>query len=149
MKISVNTFVSHILRNHIDWGRYVSKHDWVVFPVEGLASLFSQLDDSTITSFGKEVAQRRWRSLMTIWHEGASAEAVLEFVIFWLGNTKQAKITLDEHTTPRRVVGFHHLGRKGSLFLKSAIEAIFEFAKKKVVVDTQDDQFSFKIDWNQ
>ena len=57
-------------------------------------------------------------------------------------------ITLTEDGKSRRVTGFHLLGRKGAILLKHAIEAMFEFAHKKVAVDIQENQFSFMIDWN-
>ena len=145
-KVTVNAFVNQILTNHVDWGRHASKYGSVEIPVEGFAAVLDLLDNETVARFGRESAQQRWKSLISIWHGDTSSEAVLKFVIFWLENTGQAKITLADDVKPRRVIGFHHLGRKGSILFKHAIETMFEFAQKKVVVDIQDDQFSFKVD---
>lgn len=145
-KITVNTFVNQILTKYVSWEHYSSKYNSVEIPVEGLAALIDLADDGTIAGFGREIAQRRWKSLISIWYGDTTPEAVLKFVIFWLENTRQARIALSEDTNFRRVTGFHHLGRKGSILLKNAIETMFELAHKKVVVHIQDNQFSFKID---
>jgi len=147
-KVTVNTFVNQILTNHVDWGRHSSKYGSVEIPAEGLAALINLVDDDTIARFGRESVARRWRSLISLWERDTSPESVLRFVIFWLENTRQAMMTLTEDGKSRRVTGFHLLGRKGSILLKHAIEAMFEFAHKKVVVDIQENQFSFMIEWN-
>jgi hypothetical protein len=147
-KVTVNTFVNQILTNHVDWGRHSSKYGSVEIPAEGLAALIDLVDDDTIAKFGRESVARRWRSLISLWEKDTSPESVLRFVIFWLENTRQAMITLTEDGKSRRVTGFHLLGRKGAILLKHAIEAMFEFAHKKVAVDIQENQFSFMIDWN-
>ncbi|MGO9646296.1 MAG: toxin-antitoxin system HicB family antitoxin [Candidatus Bathyarchaeia archaeon] len=145
-KITVNTFVNQILTNHVDWGRHSSKYGSVEIPVETYAGLINLLDDETIARFGREAAQRRWKSLISLWEEGTSPESVLKFVIFWIENTRQATITLTDDGKYRRVTAFHLLGRKGSILFKNAIETMFDFVHKKVVVDIQDNQYSFKID---
>jgi hypothetical protein len=145
-KVTVNTFVSQILSNYVDWGRHSSKYGSVEIPAEGLAALTNLVDDDTIAKFGRENVARRWRSLISLWEKDTSPESVLRFVIFWLENTRLAMITLTEDGKSRRVTGFHLQGRKGAILIKNAIEAMFEFAHKKVAVDIQENQFSFMID---
>ena|GEM_PF-5800883 len=145
-KVTVNAFVNQILTNHVDWGRHTSKYGSVEIPVEGFAGLLDLLDDERVASFGREAAQRRWKSLISIWHGDTSPESVLKFVIFWLENTGQAKITTVDEAPHHRVIGFHHLGMKGSILFKHQIETMFEYAHKKVTVSILPDQFSFRID---
>jgi hypothetical protein len=145
-KVTVNAFVNQILTNHVDWGRHASKFGSVEIPVEGFAGILNLLDEEKIASFGREAAQRRWKNLISLWHGDTSPDSVLKFVIFWLENTGQAKLAYVGEEPHRRVVGFHHLGIKGSIFFKHEIETIFEYAQKKVVVDILPDKFSFRID---
>jgi len=145
-KVTVNTIVNQLLTKYVSWERHSSKYGSVEIPVEGLAALIELADDGTIARFGREVAQKRWKSLISLWYGGTSPEAVLKFVIFWLENTRQARIALSEDAKSRRVTAFHHLGRKGSILLKNAIETMFDFAHEKVIVDIQDNQLSFTID---
>ena len=145
-KITVNTFVSQILADYVDWGRHAEKYGSVEIAHDGLAQLFDLLDDDTLAKYGKDTAQKRWKSLISIWHGQMTPEEVLKFVVFWLEKTKQAKIAFSKNEMPRRIVAFHKLGRKGSIVFKNAIETMFELANKKVVVDARDDQFSFIVE---
>jgi hypothetical protein len=145
-RVTVNAFVNQVLKNYVDWGRHASKYGSVQIPVEGFAALLELLDEETVAKFGREAAQRRWKSMISIWHGDSSPESVLKFVIFWLENSGQARLTSPEDMSPRRVVGFHHLGLKGSILFKHEIETMFELARKKILVDIQPDQFSFKLE---
>lgn len=144
-KISINSLVSQLLTDHAEFGRHAEKFGSIRIPAEGFARLLRYMNDESLAEAAREIAAFRVRTLMPIWYDAVTPETILDFLMFWLEHTRTARIAFTEKETPRRVVGFHHLGAKFSLFLKHTIEAMFQMAGKKIVVDMQENQISFSI----
>jgi hypothetical protein len=145
-KITANGLVSQVLTDYVDWERHAKKFGFARVTVEGLAQMFSLLDDETLAEMGRRIAELRWASMMPIWYKDITPDTVLKFVILWLENTKTAKIAFSKEERPQRIVGFHQLGMQGSIVLKNAIETMFQIAHKKVAVEIHENQFSFALD---
>ncbi len=142
-KVTVNGLVSQILGKYLEWDRHIEKLDAVTIPADSLARLTSNVDEEALAKFGREIAESRM-SLISVWYKQITPETVLKFLIFYLERNKTAKIAFSKDEKPQRIVGFHHGGR--STFFKHFIERMFELSGKKVVVDSQQNQFSFQFE---
>ena len=146
-KLTINGLLNQIIRRYLDWDRHAEKYDSISVPMEAQARLMSLAGEDAMAEFAKNLAQSGLvKGMISIWYRQITPETILKFLLFYFEQGKGAKIALSKDQLPQRVIGFHRMGRSGSIFFKHFIESLFQLAGTRVVVDVQENQFSFTTD---
>ncbi len=143
--LSVNTLVSQIIAKYLEWDRHMEKLDAITIPADALARLSDRVDEESLADFARDLAKSRI-NLVRIWYKEVTPENVLRFLSFYFERNKTARIALSKDERPQHVIGFHRGGMKGSIWFKHFVEAMFKLSGKHIVVEVQENQFSFVFD---
>jgi hypothetical protein len=143
MGVSVNALVGIILKEYVEFNRYLSKIDMIVINREFITSLLDSRDEEALYKLGMKLAETVPADTIMFWKKEFTEKSVLEYIekiICRYGHLG----TYDEvsQSGSKTIVIRHRLGRKGSKFfegylrstLKNTIgrDAMFEITDSSV-----------------
>ena len=144
MGISINALVGIILRQYVEFTRYLSKIDMVVINREVLTSLIDLLSEEELYKMGVKLGQTVLADTIMFWKKETTEKAVMEYIEKMVCRYGRLG-TYDERRMPggqMAIVVRHRLGKNGSRFLEGylheglkhtlGIDAIFEITDSSV-----------------
>ena len=144
MGISINALVGIILRQYVEFTRYLSKIDMVVINREVLTSLIDLLSEEELYKMGVKLGQTVLADTIMFWKKETTEKAVMEYIEKMVCRYGRLG-TYDKRRMPggqMAIVVRHRLGKNGSRFLEGYlheglkhtldIDAIFEITDSSV-----------------
>src|ERR687891_1529992 len=124
MGISVNALVGIILRQYVEFTRYLSKIDMVVINREILTSLIELLDEEELYNMGRKLGQTVLPDTIMFWKKETTEKAVMEYIEKMVCRYGHLG-TYDERRMPggqMAIVVRHRLGKNGSPFFEGYLQ---------------------------
>ncbi len=122
-QVSLNTLISNVLIQYIDWGRFTDKFGIVSIQREILRSMIEALNDEQLENIARKLGSTLPKEAMIFWFKQVNASSFLSAVsnIFRYGKIAELEEEFDEKGK-HILVARHELGKKGSKFLSIFIE---------------------------
>ena len=143
--ISVNTLVSHIIRNHIDWHSNAAKAGFVTVRRGLLINLINRLPEKEISSIAEYIAKNDTKDFVLLLRNEYNIESALDVVETWIkisGYPYRHDVNHTQHT----YVIQHDMGKNWSLYLAELYRFLFEeFGLKKVEFDLNHNSIHFIV----
>ena len=143
---SVNTLVSHIIRQHIDWHSNAAKAGFVTVRRGLLIDLINRLSDKEITLLAEYIAKKETKDFVLLLRNEYNIESALDVIETWIkisGHPYRHEVSYTRHS----YVIQHDMGMNWSLYMAQQYRFLFEeFELKKVDFDINDNTLDFVVD---
>jgi hypothetical protein len=121
-QVSLNTLISTVLTQYVEWGRFADKFGIMSIQREILQSMIEALDDEKLDYIARTLGSKLPKEGMMFWFKEVNGSAFLSGIsnIFRYGRIAELEEEFDESGN-HILVAKHELGSKGSRFLATFI----------------------------
>ena len=133
-KISLNSLVTKIFANHIQWEKYERKVGLLPMTRTFLKEVLNQLSEEQIASLAQRTEKETFKNILTFMRESHSIEDFIYILRTWL-NVSWMQHNIEEIDGYYRFHIQHDLGIKWSIYVKILVSELSEdILNKKVQV---------------
>ena len=133
-KISLNSFVTKIFANHIQWEKYERKVGLLPMTRTFLEEVINQLSEEQIVNLAQRIEKETFKNILTFIKESHSIEDFIDILRTWL-TVSWMQLNIEKRNGSYRFHIQHDLGIKWSLYVKILVSELSEdILKKKVQV---------------
>ena len=138
-RISLNTLANQIFGDHVEFGQFMKKFGMVEMSKGSFRDLLEILDEKNIINFAKSVGSKEPKDFILFKWTELSPKSISEFISMYFEHCGYGMCNMQTTESEITVSIHHEFGKKGSLFLKSFLEAIIQstLEKETNVVITQ------------
>ena len=146
--ISLNVLANQIFRDYTEWDRYMKSFGTIVLSRDAFKLIIDELDEKSVISLGVKIGERAPKEFILFKWKVLNSYNVTSFMKMFFDHCGYGKY---DHQTQndKHIFGIRHdLGYRGSLFLKSYLEAVIRSTLGKQCVSTVSDNLltvSFEI----
>jgi len=144
--ISVNTLVSHIIKEYIDWHSNAAKAGFVTVRKGLLSNLINRLPEKEISSISEYIAKTETKDFVLLLRNEYNIESALDVIETWIkisGYPYRHEVDYTQHS----YVIQHDMGKNWSLYLSELYRFLFEaFGLRKVEFDLNHNTLDFTVD---
>jgi hypothetical protein len=147
--ISVNTFVSQILKQHMEWHLNAARAGFLYVRKGLVVKLLDKYTDDEIKMLAADMAANSNKRFLLMLNNEYSVQSALEFIEMWIKMAGYPyRHEISSHNKGRHsFVIQHEMGAKWSLYLSELYRNMFEgFGLGKVIFDITDTTLSFTVD---
>ncbi len=119
--LTVNGLINKIMTKYVEWDRHAERFGFVSFSKHTFKSLLEEVDECKVEQIATNVGGPTLKAVTLFWFKGLTAETLLKTISNYCkySGLGVSEIKVEE---AQCVMTFHHdLGRKYSIYLKSAI----------------------------
>lgn len=133
-KISLNTLANQVFDSHVNWDVHAAEVGWVVMLKSGLKELIKLADKETISKIAKEAAEINAKEI-SLYMRGNYG--VTEWISILKDRARISGFKLKEYVEDDKIklVQYHDMGEKWSLFFMIFYETVFDELGIKVNSD--------------
>jgi hypothetical protein len=124
--VSLNTLVNQLFLEYANWGRFYAKIGSFLIARSTLCQLFDAASDEAVTEIGRHAGSSVPRAVIAAKHGALSLSTILTYLRNAAVYGGVAEYSEVENQGKKHITLMHNFGRKGSLFLTSYLEALFE-----------------------
>jgi hypothetical protein len=141
-KISLNTFVSKIFTNHIQWERYERKVGLLPMTKPFIKEVLNQLTDDQIANLAQKIEKQNFKDIFKFIKESHHLDDFVAFLRTWLtASWMQHNIVIRDDSYSFTIR--HDLGIKWSLYVKIVVtELSHDVLNKRVESEITDNLIS-------
>lgn len=124
-KISLNTLVNQIFGEYVELHRYIKLFGTIILSKDAFKLILDGLDNDKITNLAIDIATKAPREFILFKWKEIDSSNVIDFIKMFFDHCGYGQY--DHQMTESKINKFsirHELGKKGSIFLKSYIEAV-------------------------
>ena len=133
-RISLNSLVTKIFANHIQWEKYERKVGLLPMTRTFLEEVINQLSEEQIAGLAQKAEKETFKNILTFMRESHSIEDFIFILRTWL-NVSWMQHNIEERDGYYRFHIQHDLGIKWSLYVKILVSELSEdILNKKVQV---------------
>lgn len=122
--VSLNSFVTRIFSNHIQWERYERKVGLLPMTRPFLKEVLNQMTEEQVTSLAHKIEKDSFKNILRFMNENTELEDFLRFLRTWLtASWMQHNIEIKEGSYHRFNIQ-HDLGIKWSLYVKTLVSEL-------------------------
>jgi hypothetical protein len=122
--VSLNSFVTRIFSNHIQWERYERKVGLLPMTRPFLKEVLNQMTEEQVTSLAHKIEKDSFKNILRFMNENTQLEDFLRFLRTWLtASWMQHNIEIKEGSYHRFNIQ-HDLGIKWSLYVKTLVSEL-------------------------
>jgi len=144
--VSINTLVSQIMKQHIDWHSNAAKAGFIAVRRGLLTKFMDRLSEEEVTLISRELASKETKDFVLLLRSEFNMDSSLSVVESWI-RISGFPFRHETTDTVHSYVIQHDMGRKMSLCLASIYENLFkEFSLEKMQMDVSDNTLSFVVD---
>ena len=122
--VSLNSFVTRIFSNHIQWERYERKVGLLPMTRPFLKEVLNQMTEEQVTSLAHKIEKDSFKNILRFMNENTELEDFLRFLRTWLtASWMQHNIEFKEGSYHRFNIQ-HDLGIKWSLYVKTLVSEL-------------------------
>lgn len=127
-RISLNTLANQILGDHVEIEQYMKKFGIIEMSKGAFKELLNSLDEKNILNFAKKIGTKEPRDFILFKWKKLSPESVSEFIKMYFERCGYGMCDMQKDEARDTIsISIHHdFGKKGSIFLKSFLEAIIQ-----------------------
>jgi hypothetical protein len=144
--ISVNTLVSHILKQHMDWHSNAAKAGFITVRKGLLIELLKFVSEEELTKIAEYIAKKETRDFVLMLRNEYNITSALDVIETWIriaGYPYRHDVNYSKHSYTIN----HDMSRKWSVYLKELYESLFEdFGLKRADFTITDTTLSFAVD---
>ena len=138
-KVSLNTLVSQIFDQYINWSHSATKAGFVPFPKTMLIKIFDKLNDEQIIDVANYVVDEQMKSLMLVVRKAYTVEDFVKGLGYWAKTSNFHFRYVEKSEKTHQYIMQHDMGKKWSLFYKRIFEqTLIQLGAKKPDIDTTD-----------
>lgn len=146
--VSLNVLANQIFRDYAEWDRYMKSFGTIVLSRDAFKLIIDELDEKSVISLGVKIGESAPKEFILFKWKDLNSYNVTSFMKMFFDHCGYGKY---DHQTQhdKHIFGIRHdLGYRGSLFLKSYLEAVIRSTLGKQCVSTVSDNsltVSFEI----
>ncbi|MEX0763615.1 MAG: hypothetical protein WEC35_00390 [Nitrosopumilaceae archaeon] len=135
-KTNLNSLVSKILSNHINWERYERKAGLLPMTKPFVKYAISSMNDKQIINLAQKIEKEAFRDILIFTKGSHSLVEFIEILRSWL-NVAWMQHYIEKKENSYSFIIQHDLGRKWSLYVKTMVsELSHDILKQKMEVKT-------------
>lgn len=138
-RISLNALANQIFGDHVEFGQFMKKFGMIEMSKGTFRELLEILDEKDIIKFAKSIGSKEPKDFILFKWTELSPNSISEFIGMYFEYCGYGMCNIQTNESQIKVSIHHEFGKKGSLFLKSFLEAIIQstLEKEANVVTTQ------------
>lgn len=141
-KVSLNTFVSKIFLNHVQWERYERKVGLLPMTKPFIKEVINQLTDEQITNLAQKIEKENFKNILILMRQRHNAREFVEVLRTWL-TVSWMQLYLEDRNQSYLLNIQHDMGRKWSLYVKTLVtELSQDILGKKIEIKISDNIIS-------
>jgi len=130
-RISMNTLANQIFGEYVEFGQFMKKFGMIEMSKGSFRELLDMLDDKNIINFAKSIGSKEPKDFILFKWTDLSVKSISEFIRMYFEHCGYGMCNMESKDSVIIVSIHHELGKKGSLFLKSFLEAIIQSTLQK------------------
>jgi hypothetical protein len=142
-RVSLNTLVNQIFKDHIDWHRYASQARSIDFPRSVISRVFDKLTQEELSEIAVDIAKKNFVDLALL-----RGEVTISFYLDTIENWLRVSALPYKHEVNDNVHNFiieHRMGKNFSFFLKEYNSNILDMLEIKSDFNITDNIVAFKF----
>ncbi|MDQ3838328.1 MAG: hypothetical protein M3297_03555 [Thermoproteota archaeon] len=144
--ISLNTLVSHIFKQHIDWHSNAAKAGFLAVRKGLIVELLKLAPEDHLTKIAEYIAKKETKEFVLMLRNEYNIVSALDVIETWIriaGYPYRHDVNYSRHSYTIQ----HEMGRKWSLYLSEQYRFLFEdFGLKRVHFSLTENTVSFTVD---
>jgi Lhr-like helicase len=139
-KISLNTLVSIVFDQYLNWNYTATKANFIPLPKTMLIKIFDKLDDDEIIDIANYVVDEQMKSLMFATRRAYTIEDFMKGVEYWAKISNFHSSHVEKPNNVHQYIIQHDMGKRWSFYYKRIFEGVFaQLDVKKTNIDTTQD----------
>ena len=134
--VSLNVLANQIFRDYTEWHRYMKTFGTIVMSRDAFKLIIDELDEKNLINLAVKIGESAPREFILFKWKDLNADNVTSFMKMFFDHCGYGKYDhqtrLNKHTFSIR----HDLGPRGSLFLKTYLEAVIQSTLGRECVST-------------
>jgi hypothetical protein len=131
-RISLNSFVTKIFANHIQWEKYERKVGLLPMTRTFLKEVINQLSEEQIVNLAQRIEKETFKNILRFMKESHSVEDFIDILRTWL-TVSWMQLNIGKRNSSYRFHIQHDLGIKWSLYVKTVVSELSEDILNKKV----------------
>lgn len=127
-KVTLNTLANQIIGDYVELHRYMEKFGTVVISKEGFQTMLAALDEKELAKIGASIGEKVPKEFILFRWKNITIDNFSQFIKVYFDHCGYGRSDIEVTETTSSYSIRHDLGRKGSVFLKSFIEAAVQSA---------------------
>lgn len=145
-RVSLNTLANQIFGDHIDFDQFMRKFGMIEMSKGSFKELLTALDEKNIINFAKSVGAKEPKDFILFKWKVLSPDSVSGFIKMYFERCGYGMCDMQQDNNSNTVSVHHEFGKKGSVFLKSFLEAIVQSTlKQECTVSITDNSVTLKF----
>ena len=145
-RISLNTLANQIFGDHVDFGQFMKKFGMVEMSKGAFKELLTSLDEKNIINFAKSVGSKEPKDFILFKWKELSPDSVSDFIKMYFERCGYGMCDMDRDDSSNTISVHHEFGKKGSVFLKSFLEAVVQSSlEQEGTVSSTDNSVTLKF----
>ena len=144
--ISLNTLVSHIFKQHIDWHSNAAKAGFLAVRKGLIVELLKLAPEDQLTKIAEYIATKETKEFVLMLRNEYNITSALDVIETWIriaGYPYRHDVNYSHHSYTIQ----HNMGRKWSLYLSEQYRFLFEdFGLRRVYFSISENTVSFAVD---
>lgn len=121
--LSLNSLVTRIFSNHIQWERYERKVGLLPMTESFLKEVLNQLTEEQVVNLAQKIEKQKFKDILMFMKDSHNIDDFIEILRSWLSvSWMQHSIEVRNGTYHFKIQ--HNLGRKWSLYIKTLVSEI-------------------------
>jgi hypothetical protein len=137
--VSLNALANQIFRDYAEWDRYMKSFGTIVMSRDAFKLIIDELNEKSLISLAVNIGQRAPREFILYKWKDLNADNVTSFMKMFFDHCGYGKYDHQTQDNKHIFSTRHDLGSRGSLFLKSYLEAVIRSTLGKQCVSTVSD----------
>jgi len=130
-RISLNTLANQIFGDHIELDQYMKKFGMVEMSKGSFKELLKIMNEKNIINFAMSIGSKEPKDFILFKWKELSKNSVLDFIKMYFEECGYGRCDMQLDDLKSSISVHHDFGQKGSLFLKSFLEAIIQSTLQK------------------
>lgn len=122
-KITLNTLANQIIGDYVDLNRYMEKFGTVVISKEGFETMLNALDEKELARIGASIGGKVPKEFILFRWKEITVENFAQFIKVYFDHCGYGRSDIEVNESSSSFSIRHDLGWKGSVFLKSFMNA--------------------------
>lgn len=145
-EISLNTLVSHVFKQHVDWHSNAAKAGFLTVRRGLIVELLKNSTEDQLAKIAEYIAKRETRDFVLMLRNEYNITSALDVIETWIriaGYPYRHDVQYSKHSYTIQ----HDMGKKWSLYLSEQYRFLFEdFGLKRVQFHMTDSTLAFSVD---
>lgn len=122
-KVTLNTIANQIIGDYVELHRYMEKFGTIMISKDGFETILAALDEKELIRIGASIGEKVPKEFILFRWKNVTIENFAQFIKIYFDHCGYGRSDIEVTESTSSFSIRHDLGRKGSVFLKSFMEA--------------------------